>query len=212
MKDKEYDQIIRSLSWSAGPGCHGGCGVDLYIKDGKLEKVEGVEEHPYNMGTLCPRALAMKEYIYHKDRITKPLLRVGKRGEDKWKEISWDEAYDYIEKNMRHLADKYGPETMAFIQGTGRDAGGWLCLLAYNYGSPNWIQSLNGNACYHPRLNSMKITMLPRTLPSSATSVIMIPSGSFRMSIWFGVRTLLRPVMTATTVIGSSIAQSWVPS
>lgn len=168
MKDQEYDQIIRSLSWSAGPGCHGGCGVDLYIKDGKLEKVEGVEDHPYNMGTLCPRALALKEYVYHKDRITKPLLRTGKRGEDKWKEISWDEAYDYIEQNMRRLADKYGPETMAFIQGTGRDAGGWLCLLAYNYGSPNWIQSLNGNACYHPRLNSMKITMGDYVAPDAS--------------------------------------------
>lgn len=168
MKDKEYDKIVRSLAWSAGPGCHGGCGVDIYVKDGKVAKIEGVEDHPYNLGTLCAKCLSMKEYMYHKDRLTYPMRRVGKRGEDKWERMTWDEAFDYIEENMRKLADKYGPETMAFIQGTGRDAGGWLVLLAYNYGSPNWIQSLNGNACYHPRLNSMKITMGDYVVPDAS--------------------------------------------
>lgn len=167
-KKEDELKVIRSLAWSAGPGCHGGCGVDLYVRDGKLEKIEGVEDHPYNMGTLCPRALAMKELMYHPDRLLYPMKRVGKRGEDKFERISWEEAYDYISENMNNLKEKYGAETMAFIQGTGRDCGGWLVILAYNYGSPNWIQSLNGNACYHPRLNSMKMTMGDYVAPDAS--------------------------------------------
>ena len=55
------ERVVRSITWSAGPGCHGGCGVLLETKDGRLEGIEGNPEHPYNRGSLCPRALTMKE-------------------------------------------------------------------------------------------------------------------------------------------------------
>ena len=32
-------RIIKTTTWSAGPGCHGGCGVLAYVKDGKVIKV-----------------------------------------------------------------------------------------------------------------------------------------------------------------------------
>ena len=39
-QDGEYT-VTRTTAWS-GPGCHDGCGVLYYTKDGKLEKVEDV--------------------------------------------------------------------------------------------------------------------------------------------------------------------------
>ena len=55
---------------------------------------------------------------------------------------------------------------MVFIQGTGRNVGGWLLLLSYSYGSPNWLQGgLTGNSCFHPRLVSMRITQGDYTVP-----------------------------------------------
>jgi anaerobic selenocysteine-containing dehydrogenase len=83
-------RIVRTTTWSAGPGCHGGCGVIAHMRDGKLEKIEGDREHPWNQGRLCARVLAMTQYVEHPDRLTKPLKRVGERGEGKWQEISWD--------------------------------------------------------------------------------------------------------------------------
>ena len=35
------------------------CGLDLYVKDGKIIKVEGTKEHPYNLGTLCSKGAAI---------------------------------------------------------------------------------------------------------------------------------------------------------
>ena len=85
MADKQSDVKIVSMgAWSAGPGCHGGCGVKVHIKDGKLIKIEGDENHPYHQGRLCPRALALTQYVYHPDRLKYPLKRVGERGEGKW--------------------------------------------------------------------------------------------------------------------------------
>lgn len=38
------------------------------------------------------------EAINNPTRLGHPLKRVGKRGENKWEQISWDEAYDMIEE------------------------------------------------------------------------------------------------------------------
>ena len=151
MGDKDT-QIVRTTTWSAGPGCHGGCGVLAHIKDGKLVKIEGDREHPWNQGRLCARVLAMTQYVEHPDRLTKPLKRVGKRGEGKWKEISWEEALDLVEKRMKKIREDFGPESVIFSMGTGRDIGPWICMLAYAFGSPNVMFALSGNACYSPRI------------------------------------------------------------
>ncbi|MDR1573276.1 MAG: molybdopterin-dependent oxidoreductase [Clostridiales Family XIII bacterium] len=152
----EYDEVVTTTTWSAGPGCHGGCGAKLYVKDGKVVKVEGDENHPWNWGRGCSRLLALTQYMYHPDRILYPLKRVGPRGDGNFERISWDEAYDLIEEKFNKIKENYGAKAVIFIQGTGRDIGGPMSLVAYNYGSPNWSQlGLGGQACYGPRLGAM---------------------------------------------------------
>jgi len=169
MSNGNNSQIIRTGAWSAGPGCHGGCGVKLYIEDGQLTRVEGDEEHPYLQGRACPRVLAMTQYIYHPDRIKYPLKRIGERGEGKWARISWDEAFDTCEQHLREIREKYGAEAMIFGQGTGRDAGGPILFLAYAYGSPNWCMfGLSGASCFTPRLAGMHTIAGDITFPDAA--------------------------------------------
>jgi len=157
--EKSGEKVVRSTMWSAGCGSHGGCGAEIYVKDGKVIRVEGDRNHPHNQGRLCPKGLAIPQYMYHPDRVRYPLKRVGERGEGKWERISWDEAYDTIEKKLKDIRDKYGAESVIFCQGTGRDIGGPITFLMYSYGSPNWVQAgLAGHACYTPRLGAMFAT------------------------------------------------------
>ena len=153
---RENNKVVRTTTWSAGPGCHGGCGVLAHIKDGRLVKIEGDPDHPWNQGRLCARCLAMTQYAYHPDRLTRPLKRVGKRGEGKWQEISWDEAFDLIEQRLGTIREEFGPESVIFSMGTGRDIGPWICMLAYAYGSPNVMFALSGVACYSPRISAVE--------------------------------------------------------
>ncbi|MFX0198607.1 MAG: molybdopterin-dependent oxidoreductase, partial [Candidatus Hodarchaeota archaeon] len=153
---RENRKIVRTTTWSAGPGCHGGCGVLAHIEDGKLVKIEGDPDHPWNQGRLCARCLAMTQYVYHPDRLTQPLKRVGVRGEGKWQQISWDEAFDLIEEKMGKIREEFGPESVLFSMGTGRDIGPWICMLAYAYGSPNVMFALSGIACYSPRISAVE--------------------------------------------------------
>ena len=158
--NKKGIQVYHTNTWSAGAGCHGNCGQKLYVQDGRLIKVEGDENHPWNQGRACPRVLAMTQYVYHPDRLIKPLKRVGQRGEGKFEPISWEEAYDICEAKLKDIRDKFGAESVVFVQGTGRDVGGPISFLCYNYGSPNWVQlGLSGQSCYTPRLGAMKATL-----------------------------------------------------
>ena len=91
--------VTRSIARTA-PGCHEGCGVLLYVKDGNLVKVEGDPEFPVNQGRLCPRCIALPEVVYHPDRLKHPLKRAGERGEGKWERITWEEAFDTIADRM----------------------------------------------------------------------------------------------------------------
>ncbi|MDR2107967.1 MAG: molybdopterin-dependent oxidoreductase, partial [Coriobacteriales bacterium] len=107
---------------SAGFGCHNlGCGLKVFVKDGELVKVEGDREHPISKGRLCVRCLTAKEHFYHPDRILHPLKRAGKRGENKWQQISWDEALDTIVENYTRIRDTYGVNSTTAWNGTGRE-------------------------------------------------------------------------------------------
>ena len=64
-------EIKRTLCAICSPSFH--CGVDAYVRDGRIIKVEGTEGHTMNDGLLCTKGLSNREYIYRKDRILTPL-------------------------------------------------------------------------------------------------------------------------------------------
>jgi anaerobic selenocysteine-containing dehydrogenase len=153
-------EVIRTTAWNA-PGCHNGCGVKLHVKDGRLIKVEGDPDAPFNQGRLCVRCLAVPDAMYLEDRLLYPLKRArADRGKDTFERISWEEAYDTIEKNFREIIERYGAESIAFAQGTGRDIMPYITRLAWSMGSPNFGGTgLSGNSCYLPRIVGMATTM-----------------------------------------------------
>ena len=108
-------EIKHSLCAICSPGHH--CGVDCYVKDGKIIRVEGTPEHPYNHGHLCTKGSALRNAVYREDRIRTPLRRVGQRGEGKFEPISWDEAYQTIARKLNEVKEQYGPNSVAFLSG-----------------------------------------------------------------------------------------------
>ena len=124
---------MRTCAWSP-PGDHPvGCGMYLKVKDGRIVGVEGDPEHPISQGRLCTRCLSLPEYVYSDKRVTTPLRRAREdRGFDKWEPITWDEAMDLIEENVRRIQKDYGNEAVAVFQGTGHAlcTGDRLCCAA----------------------------------------------------------------------------------
>jgi anaerobic selenocysteine-containing dehydrogenase len=147
--------VTRTSVWSP-PGCHPvGCGLKLYVDDsGRMVKVEGDENHPVTQGRLCPRCVALKDYVYSPDRIRYPMKRdPKKRGDaDAWERIGWEEALDLIEERYRTLTGEFGRESMIIFTGTGREGGTMAPFATMAFATPNFCYSQSGYACYTPRL------------------------------------------------------------
>ena len=145
---------VRTCGWSP-PGDHPvGCGMFIYTdKDGKFVKVEGDPDHPISQGRLCPRCLAMGEFLQHPDRIRYPMKRAREdRGKDAWERITWDEALDILEREVRKIWANYGPEAIYLFQGTGREATLYAPPMAQAcFKTPNCSFSMSGGSCYGPR-------------------------------------------------------------
>ncbi len=83
--------------------CESACGLLAYVDKQTLEikKFEGNPAHPGSRGRNCAKGPATHNQIYDPERILYPLKRVGKRGEGKWRRVSWEEALEDIAARMR---------------------------------------------------------------------------------------------------------------
>ena len=139
----------REIVYSTCKSCHGGCGVKLTKEDGVIVKIEGNYDS-LTKGTMCSKGLSSIQHIDNPYRIKYPMKQVGKKGEGKWKRISWDEALETISAKMRDAIDNYGGHTIAVSQGTGRGYNRYTMRMARSLGSGNAITP--GYVCHSPRL------------------------------------------------------------
>jgi formate dehydrogenase major subunit len=91
------------------PYCGAGCQIILRVQGDTVIEVTADPEQAPNYGALCVKGRFGHDFIQHKDRLTKPLIR--KNG--MLVETSWDEAYDYTAKKLFDLKAMYGPDSIA---------------------------------------------------------------------------------------------------
>ncbi len=103
--------------------CESGCGLLAYVDKQTFEvrKFEGNPVHPGSRGRNCAKGPATHNQIYDPERILYPLKRVGKRGEGKWKRVSWEDAMDDIAEKMRASREKRRDGIMYHVGRPGED-------------------------------------------------------------------------------------------
>ena len=145
-KESSEESVIRTVC----KDCHVACGVLAHVRNGKLVKVEGDPEHPLSRGMMCPKGLSIKQLVYHRDRITYPMKRVGERGEGKWERISWDEALGLISSKLKEIIKKYGPYSIYGSVGgkPSKNMRAWYGLVN-SLGSPN-VGHTDAPYCFGP--------------------------------------------------------------
>lgn len=102
--DKPMDKVQTTC-----PYCGVGCQLELWMQDGKIVRSNGVESVSPNDGRLCIKGRFGYEYMQHKDRLTKPLIKRN----GKFEEASWDEALNLIAEKFSAIKAKYGREALA---------------------------------------------------------------------------------------------------
>ncbi len=101
------------------PYCGVGCQIDMHVKDGLIYRVDGRWDNKVNHGNLCVKGRFGYDYVHAPDRLRHPLLRTRAKSKNGQKPgftpVTWDKALDLVANRLRHIRDKHGPDSIAFL-------------------------------------------------------------------------------------------------
>ena len=141
--DREVDSLC--------PYCGVGCQVTYKVKDEKIVYAEG-RDGPANHNRLCVKGRFGFDYVYHRHRLTKPLVRLDHVGKDAnqqvdpanpwthFREASWEEALDRAGLGLKAIRDQHGRKALAGFgsaKGSNEEAYLFQKLVRTGFGSNN---------------------------------------------------------------------------
>jgi thiosulfate reductase / polysulfide reductase chain A len=101
--------------------CVNKCAAIAWVRNGVVEKLDPNPLFPRSRNMLCARGNAGIKATYDPDRLKYPMIRDGEKGSGKFKRVSWDEAYAYINEKLTKILDEEqdNRSTVAFCAGEG---------------------------------------------------------------------------------------------
>lgn len=93
-------QVFKSVC----PYCAVGCGLNVFVKDGKVIDIEGNPDSPISHGTLCPKGSATFQYTVNPSRLTHVLYRAPYS--TYWETVSLEWAMEQIAQRVKKTRDE----------------------------------------------------------------------------------------------------------
>lgn len=99
--------------------CTGACPFFVYSKDGVVLREEQAKDSPLLDGVPeynprgCNKGNCAVDYLYGPHRVKYPLIRVGERGEGKWRRATWDEALEMIADKIVDTIRDHAPDCIS---------------------------------------------------------------------------------------------------
>jgi anaerobic selenocysteine-containing dehydrogenase len=198
------------------------CGIRVHLRDGALRYIDGNPEHPLNKGVICAKGASGIMKQVSPARLTRPLKRreSALRGAGEFEPITWDEAFDILEKRLTKIR---ATDPKKFALFTGRDQMQALTgLFARQFGTPNYaahggfcsvnmaagmIYTIGGSFWEFggPDLERAKLFVMLGTAEDHHSNPLKIAISAFKRR---GGRFIsINPVRTGY----SAIADEWVP-
>ncbi|HJX39102.1 MAG TPA: molybdopterin-dependent oxidoreductase, partial [Anaerolineae bacterium] len=117
--------------------CRAECGMIAHLSDGRVTRLDGDPEDQWSRGKLCVKGRNAPQITYARDRLLHPTLRDDREGP--FRQVSWQEAIDFIARKMEAIAAQHGPEALVFYRGTTAKVVDEAVMnrLARLYGTPN---------------------------------------------------------------------------
>ncbi|MEA3492476.1 MAG: molybdopterin-dependent oxidoreductase [Campylobacterota bacterium] len=121
--------------------CVNKCAAIARVEDGVLTKLNPNPMFPKSRNMLCARGNAGIQALDDPDRLKYPLIRVDKRGEGKFKRVTWDEAYEHIKDKMVKIIDEErdNRSTIGYCAGEGMAEHTYTSFMKDKIGSSNYV-------------------------------------------------------------------------
>ncbi len=155
--EHESHGVTKSVTTKTGTGkateiatlcemCVNKCAAIARVEDGVVTKLNPNPKFPKSKNMLCPRGNAGIQALYDPDRLKYPMIRIGKKGEGKFKRVSWEEAYDAILNGtdkftgMAKILDEEKDNRSSFLFCAGEGMAEHTFKQFYSaFGSSNWL-------------------------------------------------------------------------
>jgi anaerobic selenocysteine-containing dehydrogenase len=150
------------------------CGIDAYVKKGKLIRVEGMKDHAATKGALCPRGFHLADYVYSPDRLRYPMMR-DKSGS--FRRASWEEALGVLAEKLVKIKEQYGARAVGVTVGSIGAENILISAFAQRwraaFGTPNFF-SIEAH-CFRTRIMARLFTFgtYPLSDPDKAECVVL---------------------------------------
>src|SRR5689334_802823 len=103
--------------------CPDACSLAVTVQHGKVVEIDGSDKNPVTGGYICAKVRRFTGRLYGPDRLLYPSVRVGQKGEGRFKRVSWDEALSLVAERMTRAK---------------RESGG-ASILPFSYGGSNGL-------------------------------------------------------------------------
>jgi len=139
--------------------CPDTCAMLVTVENGRATRMAGDPEHPFTQGFLCTKVSRYIERTYHEGRLLYPRIRIGPKGEGRFRRATWDEALHLIASRLQTILDSDGGEA----------------ILPYSYGGSNGAlsQGTTDDLLFH-RLGTSRLARTVCAAPGTASAA---PSG-----------------------------------
>jgi len=93
--------------------CPSTCALNVeLLDDNRIGRIHGAKDNSYTAGVVCAKVARYADRMHHPDRLLKPLVRAGAKGDGNWKEASWEAALDLVAEKFIRAEEKLGSETV----------------------------------------------------------------------------------------------------
>ena len=93
--------------------CPDTCSLTVTVDAGRITKVRGSDVNPLTESAICNKVAQLyPDFVHGPNRLTRPLKRVGPKGEGRFEAISWDHALDLIHDRFQDAIAAHGPQSI----------------------------------------------------------------------------------------------------
>lgn len=136
-KKQETVRPYQTMRRTTCGNCPAGCGLKVFLNNGRIVDIFGDEEHPVNKGSLCPKGMLSYFQLDHPGRLTCPQIREHR--DQPFRNVTWEEALGFIAGRLGPAKGKTAIDSL-YIFGSETDpfeylAGGawWAGLAGSNH-------------------------------------------------------------------------------